>query len=188
MIRIKHSELSDEEIVERYLATQKDEYFDLLYKKYSGKVYAKCISLLKDEVNARDAVQEIFIKLVLTLSKFKGRSKLSTWIYAVSYNYCIDQVRKQKKNKITYEEKIENFDVEDEVEDSVLLDTNVKRLKIVLGKLNITDKSILLMKYQDSMSIIEISENFNKSESAIKMQIKRAKEKFRRKYSDLYQD
>lgn len=180
--------MSDEEIVQHYLSTQKEVYFDLLYNKYSNKVYAKCISLLKNEVDARDAVQEIFIKIVLTLSRFSGRSKLSTWIYAISYNYCIDQVRKQKKNKLVLDEKIENRDVIDDVDDAVIKETNVKRLKEVLDELNIMDKSILLMKYQDGMSIQDISESFNKSESAVKMQIKRAKEKYIKKYSEMYSD
>ncbi len=180
--------MSDEEIVQQYLSTQKEVYFDLLYNKYSNKVYAKCISLLKNEVDASDAVQEIFIKIVLTLARFSGRSKLSTWIYAISYNYCIDQVRKKKKNRLVYDEKIEDRDVIDDVDDSVIKETNVKRLKEVLDELNIMDKSILLMKYQDNMSIQDISESFNKSESAVKMQIKRAKEKYIKIYSEKYSD
>ena len=188
MIENKHSEISDEEVVALYLDTQKERYFDIIYERYSGKVYAKCISLLKNEVNAADALQEIFIKIILKLANFRGHSKLSTWIYAITYNHCIDLVRKKKRIHVSYEENIEKYDDIDEVADSEILETNISRLKEVLDELRIEDKSILLMKYQDSMSVKDISENFEKSESAIKMQIKRAKEKFRRVYKSLYND
>ena len=189
MKEIKHSELSDEDVVELYLKTQKEKYFDVLYQRFSGKVFAKCISLLKDEVNAADALQEIFMKIILKLSNFSGKSKLSTWIYAITYNHCIDLVRKNNRRSVQLEGEIEKFDepIED-VDDSVILETHISRLKEVLDDMKIEDKSILLMKYQDGMSIQEISDNFNKSESAIKMQIKRAKEKFRKKYTTLYTD
>ena len=188
LAKIKHNELSDEEVVQLYLSTQREEYFDILYNKYSAKVYAKCISLLKSEVDAMDAVQEIFIKILLTLSRFSGRSKLSTWIYAISYNYCIDQVRKRQKSRVSLDEKIESRDIVDDIDDAVIKETNLQRLKVVLEEMNIMDKSILLMKYQDSMSIQDISEAFDKSESAIKMQIKRAKEKYLKIYNSKYTD
>lgn len=189
MKEVKHNEISDEELVKLYLETQKERFFDLIYNRYSGKVYAKCISLLKDEVNAADALQEVFIKIILKLSKFKGNSKLSTWIYAITYNHCIDLVRRKKRLSTTLEEDIEKYDdVEDEIDDAEILETNISRLRTVLDKMKIVDKSILLMKYQDGMSIKEISGTFDKSESAIKMQIKRAKEKFKRMYSSMFQD
>jgi len=83
---------------------------------------------------------------------------------------------------------LENLDVEDEVEDSFLTDVNVKRLKVVLDELQTRDKSILLMKYQDDMSIKEIAAILTKSESAIKMQIKRAKQKFKNIYQENYKN
>lgn len=174
--------LSDEEIVIDYLKTQNGNLFDILYKRYSGKVYAKCISLLKNEARAEDAVQEIFMKVLLNLSKFSGRSKFSTWLYSISYNFCIDTIRKQKKQPSTRAEDIDNReDVADEdINDKFILETNIKRLKVILNEIPLKDKSILLMKYQDEMSIKEISEVLHKSESAVKMKIKRAKQKFKK--------
>ena len=76
----------------------------------------------------------------------------------------------------------------DEVEDHEILETSIGRLKIVLNKIPIGDKAILMMKYQDSMSIKEISAVLLKTESAVKMKIKRAKHKFRLVYNDNYID
>lgn len=180
------SSMSDEEIVQEYLVTQRSHLFDVLYKRYSGKVFGKCISLLKNEEAAEDAVQEIFMKILFNLSKFSGRSKFSTWLYSITYNFCIDTIRKQKKNLSTAVDDIENYDVVDDVEDSFLMEMNVERLKVILGEIPTDDKSILLMKYQDELSIKEIGDILDKSESAIKMKIKRAKQKFKKVHNDFY--
>jgi len=179
--------ISDEELIRHYLETQNSKYFDQLYGKYSTKVFSKCISLLKDEGIAQDATQDIFLKIFLNLSKFGGKSKFSTWIYSITYNYCIDLIRKKKKDGNIFSDEIERApDLAEEVPDSALLEMEVKKLKIVLDTIPVGDKAVLLMKYQDDMSIKEISSTLNKSESAIKMKLKRAKHKAQKVYEDKF--
>lgn len=181
--------MSDEEIVSEYLATHNVAYFDKLYQRYSGKIYAKCISLLKHEDLAEDAMQEIFMKILLNLSKFSGKSKVSTWIYSITYNFCIDMIRRKKKDPSTLMDNFsEENDLVDDVDDAFLLETKIGRLKVVLERIPSSDKAILLMKYQDDMSIRDIGMILDKSESAIKMKIKRAKQKFKSIYVDTYSD
>ena len=55
--------INDEEAIEAYLATQNSNYFNILYDRYSRKVFGKCYSLLKSEAKAEDAAQEIFVKV-----------------------------------------------------------------------------------------------------------------------------
>ena len=179
--------ISDEELIRLYLETQDSKYFEQLYGKYSTKVFSKCISLLKDEGRAQDATQDIFLKIFLNLSKFGGKSKFSTWIYSITYNYCIDLIRKKKKSGNIFSDEIERApDLAEEVPDSALLEMEVKKLKIVLDLIPVGDKAVLLMKYQDDMSIREISDTLNKSESAIKMKLKRAKHKAQKVYQDKF--
>ena len=189
LTNLRNTETSDEEIVSLYLASQKSIYFDILYTRYSGKVYGKSMSLLKDEAMAEDAVQDIFMKILLNLSKFSMKSRFSTWLYSITYNYCIDLIRRRKKlRKLQSEELDENLDVPEEVDDSFLLETEVKRLKIILEKIPVDDKAVLLMKYQDEMSIKEICAVMEKSESSVKMKIKRAKHKFKRIYFQIFKE
>ena len=185
----KTAKLSDEDVIVLFLETQKGEYFDMLYNRYSGKVFGKCISLLKNEEKAADAMQDIFVKILLNLSKFSGKSRFSTWIYSITYNYCIDTIRKKKKDPlVTVGDLTNQYDKEAEIDDSFLLETNVKRLKVILDEIPLKDKTILLMKYQDEMSIKEIGHLLDKSESAIKMKIKRAKQKFKKTYHEIYKE
>ncbi len=182
-----NKKVTDEELVKLYLETQNVAYFNLIYKRYSGKIFGKCLSLLKHEDEAEDATQDVMMKILLNMSKYSGRSRFSTWIYSITYNYCIDFIRRKKKDPSVYvDDFLDNMDVEDDVEDTFLLEMNVKRLKIILEEIPTSDKSILLMKYQDEMSIKEIGQILDKSESAIKMKIKRAKQKFKKTYNEKF--
>lgn len=180
--------ISDEEAITAYLETQNVNYFNILYDRYSKKVFGKCYSLLKSEAKAEDAAQEIFVKVLLNLSKFSGKSKFSTWLYSITYNFCIDAIRKNKKNIGVLVDDIGRYGdvVEDDIEDTEIIEKNVFRLKEVLNIIPAGDKAILLMKYQDEFSIKEICGIIDKSESAVKMKIKRAKEKFMKTYKEMY--
>lgn len=179
------SSWTDEVLFEKYIKTQKVYYFDIIYKRLSKKVFAKCISFLKSEDEANDAMQDIFMTILLKASKFEGRSKLSTWIYSITYNHCVDIVRKKQKKRIVLIEDWSRYEKMSEVDDRLLLETKVENLKIILEKINAKDKMVILMKYQDDMSIREIGKALNKSESAVKMMLNRAKQRFREHHDTL---
>ena len=186
--QVAHKELSDAEVIRLYLETQQSEYFSLLYQRYASKVFGKCLSILKDYDEAKDAVQEIFVKIMTNLASFGERAQFSTWIYSITYNYCIDVIRKKKKEKRLFTDDIERVpDVAaEDVPDEFLLAMEVKRLKTILELLPQGDRMVLLMKYQDEMSIRDISEVLEKTESAVKMKIKRAKHKAQELYYKEY--
>ncbi|MEO1515937.1 MAG: RNA polymerase sigma factor [Bacteroidota bacterium] len=182
------SKKSDLELIRLHLEKPQAESFSLLYNRYIGKVYSKCISLLKDEALAQDAAQEIFVKIYLNLAKFSERSKFSTWVYSITYNYCIDYIRRQKKAKTIFSDEMESApgDIAEEVDDRELLEMEIGRLKRVLDEIPPGDKAVLLMKYQDDLSIRDISHILDKTESAVKMKLKRAKHKAQRVYQDIF--
>ncbi|MBL7825083.1 MAG: hypothetical protein JNJ57_00525, partial [Saprospiraceae bacterium] len=78
----KTKDLSDSELISLYLREQNTTYFTYLYRRYAGKVFGKCYTMLSDEGMARDATQDIFIKVLLNLSKFTEQSSFSTWVYS----------------------------------------------------------------------------------------------------------
>ena len=93
-MKIAINKLTDNEVIAEYLQSGDNRFFEVLYNRYSRKVYGKCLFLLKEPDLAEDAVQEIFMKLLIKLAKFSGKSKFSTWMYSVTYNYCIELVVK----------------------------------------------------------------------------------------------
>ncbi len=179
---------SDTELIARFLAEQNPHYFAQIYRRYAGKVYAKCLSMLQNEAWARDAVQDIFIKVFLSLSRFSEKSAFSTWLYSITYNYCIDLLRRRKKLPVLLAEDVGRLGDAPvpEVPDSVLLEMKQERLEAVLRHLSEGDRVILLMKYLDDMPIKDMAQLFGKTESAIKMQILRAKHRAQLVYEQLY--
>ncbi len=171
--------LTDEEAISAYLETQNNYYFELLYNRYSAKIYGKCLTILKERSLAQDATQDIMMKILMNLSKFGGKSKFSTWVYSITYNFCIDFIRKRKKDKSRYVEDINAYeDMADTVDDKEILEVRLENLKFIMNQIPGGDKSILMMKYLEGMSIKEISRVLEKTESAIKMKLKRAKHRF----------
>lgn len=181
------SKEQDVDLIRKYLATNDARHFTVLYRRYSGKVYGKCISLLQEEHLARDAAQDIFLKIFLNLGQFGEQAKFSTWVYSITYNYCIDVIRKKKKTGAIFSDEMERLpDTVEEVHDEALLTMQADRLRVVLDEIPVGDKAILLMKYQDDLQIKEIANMLDKTESAIKMKIKRAKHKAQLVYQELY--
>lgn len=179
--------ISDEELIRAYLTTQHSTYFNQLYTKYSVKIYGKCLFLLKNESAAQDATQDIFIKVYSKLSQFKEKSKFSTWVYSITYNYCIDLIRKQRKGRYIVTTEIEQiYDLAEKNIDNTLLEEKVEMLAHVLESISSSDKTVLLMKYKNAMPIKEIAGVLNKSESAIKMKLKRAKSRAKKVYKEKF--
>lgn len=178
---------SDEELIQEIVETQNSVKIGVLYERYADKVYRKCLSFVKDEAIAEDLTHDIFIKLYMNLASFKGKSKFSTWLYSITYNFCIDYIRKRKKRKTVSVEEERGFVDDMEVESlDDFQDMKVTQLAAVLEQVKVEEKMILLMKYRENMSIKDIQESLNVSESAVKMRIKRAKEKVRKLYHQNY--
>lgn len=171
---------SDEQLVRLFVDTQKNIYFEHIYDRYSDKVYRKCLSFVRDEAKAEDFAHDIFLKLVLNIGSYKETSKFSTWLFSITYNYCIDQLRiAKKKAEIELDE---NFDFVDDFEDAEVAEMEARKLNSALEHISVEDRSILMMKYQDDLSIKEISTSLDISESAVKMRLLRAKEKLKKIY------
>ncbi len=185
-VEITH--LTDEDLIAEITSSGNRRYVGELYRRYSSKIFRRSISLVKDHSTAEDITHDIFMKILYSLSSFKGNSKVSTWIYAISYNFCIDHLRKTKKarfNQNEYESYSgEQVDYVDGMEELQLVKS--ERLKEVMEQVPVEDKMILLMKFQDGFSIRQIQEILNISESATKMRIKRAKEKVKKMYLEKY--
>ena len=176
------NQYSDEQLVRYYVDTQRNRFFEELYERYADKVYRKCLSFVKDQAKAEDFTHDIFLKLIVRIGTFKEHSKFSTWLFSITYNYCMDQLRLNKK--MAEDELNENIDIAEESEDSEEIEMESKRLRRALEGISPEERTILVMKYQDDFSIKDIAGTFGLTESAVKMRLKRSKEKLRKHYLD----
>lgn len=180
MRNLNFTNLKDEELVTLYVDTQLNVYFEEIYKRYADKIYRKCYSFVYNQEKAEDFTHDIFLKLILKIGTFKEDSMFSTWLYSITYNYCMDQIRVNKKQAEV--PLSDNFDLENGDDDSEIISMQGSGLKKSLEQMPSDEKALLLMKYQDDFSIKEIAETLNISESAVKMRLLRSKEKLRKFY------
>lgn len=184
-------DLSDEELVEAIVKTNNTLMFEVLYDRFSSMVYNKCYGFANGQDEAKDLTQDVFLRVFVKLASFKGNSKFSTWLYAFTYNHCVNYVTRNTAKKI--EKKSVNSDTIENIGENVdstheFQNMKVKKLKKVMELISPDNKMILLLKYQDNLSIREISEALEVGESAVKMRLKRAKEKLVQKYAKYTQD
>ncbi|MFK5972981.1 MAG: sigma-70 family RNA polymerase sigma factor [Flavobacteriaceae bacterium] len=168
--------LSDEELVSRVVKDNDPFLFGKLYDRYAKIVYNKCYSFSRSEGEAQDLTQDVFLLLFVKLKTFKRKSKFSTWLYSFTYNFCSNHVNRNRERKIS--DKAETLDENSyliNVPDETLGQLRASQLKKALGFIPPEDKSILLLKYQDEVSIKELQELLGIGESAVKMRLKRAK-------------
>jgi RNA polymerase sigma factor (sigma-70 family) len=175
--------ISDEELVRLYVETQRNAYFERLYERYCDRVYRKCLSFIKDPVRAEDLTHDIFLKLVVKLSSFREQAKFSTWLYSITYNYCTDQLRSQNLRREVYmDDGWERLDVGNDDGLAELAELEAKQLQKALHQLPPEEQTMLLMKYQDDISIRDIADLNGLTESAVKMRLKRSRDKLRKHY------
>lgn len=183
-----HVHLSDEELVKQIVADNDPMLFGKLYDRYAKMVYNKCYGFAKSEDEVEDLTQDVFLQLFIKLRTFKGKSKFSTWLYSFTYNFCANYVNRNKQLKIRDKSvQVENSEhkLTEEVPDESLYEMKADKLKKALEHISPEEKSILLLKYQDGASIKELVGLMDIGESAVKMRLKRAKERLLEIYNTL---
>ena len=151
----------------------KDEFVELV-TRYKDVIFKVCyIYAEKDDIE--DYYQEVLIQIWRSLPKFRGESKVTTWIYRISLNTCISHVRKNTKGNIN---KVPLIDVnlwENDIEKKQQVD----EMYSLINKLNKLEKAVILLwledrDYEEIASIVGIT----KANVAVK--INRIKEKLRK--------
>lgn len=177
---LEHASLTDEELVKRIIKSNNSFLFGILYDRYSKKVYNKCFGFVKNEEEAKDLTQDLFLKLFIKLSSFKGQSKFSTWLYSLAYNFCVNYIKRNKDKMMSdASDPIEDHDyyltAADDIDDQELYEMKANKLEQALELIPPEDKVILLLKYQDDVPLKILCQLLDAEESAIKMRLKRAK-------------
>jgi len=189
MMKANPRKLTDEQIVKLILDEKESGYFEIIYDRYAKKIFNKCLSFTNDKTHAQDLTQDIILKIYLNLKRFSFKSKFSTWAYSIMYNHCVTAYREIDRHRSDMEKyyRDDTYSYHEDTED-MLFQLQVDRLKELLKQIHTEDQMILLLKYQDDFSIKDIQRITALSESAIKMRLKRAREKimylYRKKYGE----
>ena len=159
--------------------------FEQLVESYQQPVYNLALRMFGNVEDAADIAQEALVKVYLNLAKFKGDSKFSTWIYRVTTNTCLDEIKKRKKLK-TYSlsENLETDEGEisrDFEDQSANIEENFERKqrdKIIndaILKLSKNHQTVIIMRDINQLPYDEIAAALKCSEGTVKSRINRAR-------------
>jgi len=180
--------LSDEQLA--VLSLEDHLSFSVLMNRYQDKLlnYIRRISGLSFD-DARDVLQDIFLKVYLNLNDFDRDLKFSSWIYSIARNQVISNYRKIKVrpegSAIPIDENviqkfIYDFDIEKEIDIKI---TN-KKIFSVLDDLKQKWKEVLVLKFFEEKDYNEISDIIKKPVGTVASIINKAKKEFKKKYQE----
>nr|WP_298930737.1 sigma-70 family RNA polymerase sigma factor [uncultured Allomuricauda sp.] len=155
--------------------------FSELVDAYKNLVYTLAYRMLRSREEAEEVSQDTFIKIFKSLPHFKGDSKLSTWIYKVAYNTCLDRIKQNKRNKTFVDidhVKDVSFVSMNNALDKMLQEERKELIKKCLNLLPSNDVGLLTLFYFEEQSLAEMEKTLDIPASTIKVQLFRARKKF----------
>ncbi|GAB3035360.1 RNA polymerase sigma factor [Spirosoma pulveris] len=169
--------LSDEEIIKQHVQSSTASCYESLYRRYQKKVYRQCLAITKSPEQAQDFTHDVFIRVFASLDGFQGRSSFATWLTSVVYYYCLDQLKRAKRlATIALDEEIDYYTGSD---DSEKTDYQLQQLSNVLSAIRPKDALMLKLKYEEGLPVSQIGMQLNLKESAVKMRLKRSRNRVR---------
>lgn len=155
--------------------------FDELYKMYSEGVYKYLAYLTGDLSVAEELLQETFFQAFKNINKFRGESKISTWIYGIARNIYLKNYSREKKYNLCHIDELRNH-----LNNEQLLEYNYERKETIrevlweINKLDYDSKQVVLLRASNDLSFKDIGEILGKSEGWARVTFHRSKIKLRK--------
>ena len=162
------------------------EAFEKLIEGCQKKVFNIAFRMIGNYDDANELAQEVFLKAFRSIKKFKGDSLFSTWIYKVTANVCLDEIRRRKNKRVfSLDEEVEygDGDLKRQIPDNAPtpdVEVEINEIKKVVNKsiqeLPNDYKSIIILRDIQGLSYDEISKIFDCPEGTVKSRINRARQ------------
>ncbi|QNM87066.1 RNA polymerase sigma factor [Polaribacter pectinis] len=171
--------------------------FSQLIDEFQQKVFGTCISFVPNKEDAEDIVQEVFLEVFKSISKFKGDSKLSTWIYKIATNKCLEFIRKKNSKKrfafmqtiLGNEIPVDKTSYFTEINHPGIILENKEKSDIIFKVINTLPENqrvVFTLAKIDGKSYQEIVEITGKSLSSVESIMFRAKKTLQEKLENFY--
>lgn len=166
----------DEVLIDRFKRGE-TEAFDRLMALHMDKLFALAWGVLQDREEAKDAVQEVFIRLHAALPSFPSENNLSAWLYRVCLNHCID--RKRRAKRAPYELTEEDWDrlqgsERDEPEFRAYQSEMGRMIRSAVEQLPERQRLVFILRHYKLLSINEIADAMGCTPGAVKAHLSRA--------------
>jgi len=171
--------ISDQELLERFYVDHDNQWLGILLERYTLLLLGVCMKYLKNEELARDSVQQIFLKAITELQKYRVEY-FKSWIYMVAKNHCLMQLRdKHGKNIIEIKDSISAETDETDKESLVLDEKTYDFMGEALKELNADQQLCVTLFYMEKKSYQQIAEQTGYSMMQVKSHIQNGKRNMR---------
>lgn len=167
--------------------------FQRLVERYKKKIYFLAYDILGDHHEAEDISQEVFIKVFRSLRNFRRDAKMSSWIYQITANTCIDALRKKKSKPQVNLEDFNHVSLQDNLagggnrvqnpEFSAEASIMQHKIQNALHKVTPKERTVFVMRHYNDLKIKEIAETLQVSSGTVKSLLFRALKKLRKELS-----
>jgi RNA polymerase sigma-70 factor (ECF subfamily) len=148
---------SDKELLEKFYTTHNNAWIGILLQRYTVLLLGVCMKYLKNEEKAKDAVQQIFLKVITELQKYKV-DHFKSWLYMIARNYCFMQLRdKTEKNTKQINDAMPLVQEESQTSKHIEKDKLLSHIDVSLNELTPEQKTCVTLFYLDKKSYAEIS-------------------------------
>lgn len=154
--------------------------FSQIVNAYKNMVFTLALRMTKNREEAEEISQDVFIKVYKSLNKFKFDSKFSTWIYKITYNTCLDTIKKNKKfiNNIAIDETNNNkLAMVDNALEKLIKEERSQLIRRCVNKLPQESRALMTLFYFEELSLLEISEITGLSTNTAKVKLHRARKR-----------
>lgn len=175
MIKDKFEHIEDQQLLQHFYNDSNNEWLGILLQRYSMLLLGVCMKYLKNEEEAKDGVQQVFVKAIIELHKYKV-DYFKSWIYMVAKNHCLMKLRGKAKytaelNEQTTAAPYEPIDLKKHEEKELSLSV----LENALQQLNKEQQLCINLFYLQKKSYQEITESTNYSMMQVKSHIQNGK-------------
>jgi len=184
------NELSSEDLMAR-IAKGDDDAFEILVTRHQTSVLNLIYRFIGDRTQAKDLSQEVFLRVWQTANRYEPRAKFTTWIYQVTANLCLNELKSARRRRWfpfhrsegESEKAIEETlsDGSPTAEDLLLAREQSRQVSEALRSLPANQRMALVLKRYDDLSYQEIAKILNCSVSAVESLIVRAKKTLQKK-------
>lgn len=163
-------ELADGDLVDRALAGQ-SAAFDVIVERHRRTIYQLCYRFVGNHEDASDLSQDVFLRAFRGLRNFRGQSTVSTWLYRIGVNVCLNRLALKTPRSEPLENR-EHLDVKTESpSDRVLRDERAGQVRAAIAQLPSKQKAALILRMYHDMSHQEIAETLGSSVGAVKANV-----------------
>jgi RNA polymerase sigma-70 factor, ECF subfamily len=161
--------LQDEESLVRRAQQKDSEAISQLYEAYFDKIYRYIALRVRNETEAEDLTQQVFMKMLQSIASYKIKGlPFSSWIYRIAHNQVVDFLRQQNKKSTVDIEGIPLPDTGDAPQHIMEQEVDIEQLKRATQKLTPSQQEVLSLRFANELSIAQCAEIMGKTEGAIK--------------------